>query len=86
MTTPHETPGPKTLRRSRRDRMVAGVCGGLAEYFSLDANIIRLIVAVLTFFGGAGAFIYVIGWLLLPEEGEDASVGQRLIQKVQQRQ
>lgn len=85
MTTPHETPGPKTLRRRKRDRMVAGVCGGVADYFSIDANLVRLITAVLTFFGGAGAFIYVVGWLLLPEEGEETSVGQRLIQKTQQR-
>lgn len=65
--------------------MIAGVCGGVGEYFSVDANIVRLIVAVLTFFGGAGAFLYAVGWLLLPEEGEDTSVAQRLTQKIQQR-
>lgn len=83
MTTPHDSPKP--LRRSRSNRLVAGVCGGVGEYFSIDANIVRLVVAVLTFFGGAGAFLYAVGWLLLPEEGEDASVAERLARKIQQR-
>lgn len=83
MSTPHDN--PKTLRRSKRERMIAGVCGGIAEYFSIDANLVRLIFAVLTVFGFAGAFIYAVGWLLLPEEGEVSSVAQRLTEKIQQR-
>lgn len=84
-TSPPPSPAPKTLRRSKRDRIIAGVCGGMGEYLSIDANVIRLIVAVLTLFGGAGAYLYAMGWLVLPEEGEEASVAQRLVQKTQRR-
>ena len=57
----------KKLTRSRDDRWVGGVCGGLAEYTGLDATLIRLIVVVATILGaGSLVVIYLICWLLIP--------------------
>ncbi len=60
----------KRLHRSRRERMLAGVCGGLAGYFSVDPTIIRLGWALTTIFTGVfpGAFAYLLCWLIIPEE------------------
>ena len=55
------------IYRDRFDKKVAGVCGGLAQYFKLDASIIRLIWVLLTFFsGGIFIIIYLLCWLLFP--------------------
>jgi phage shock protein PspC (stress-responsive transcriptional regulator) len=59
------------LRRSRSDRYIAGVAGGLGRHFDIDPTVIRVLLAVLTFFGGAGLVVYVAVWLLVPEDGED---------------
>jgi phage shock protein C len=74
-------PASKRLERKLAGRWVAGVCAGLAAYTGVDATVIRLIFAVLTFFGGAGAIAYVIGWALIPEEGDTASIAERFISK-----
>jgi phage shock protein C len=61
----------RRLVRSRRNRMIAGVCGGLAEYVNVDPTVIRLIWALLTVFPGtlpAGLVGYLIAWLIVPEE------------------
>jgi phage shock protein C len=58
----------KKLTRSRTDRMIAGVCGGLAEYFDLDPVIVRLVFALFTLAGGAGPLIYLILWIIMPLE------------------
>lgn len=50
----------KTLRKSYQDRMVWGVCGGLADYFGVDSSIVRIILALFTFFGGSGILLYII--------------------------
>ena len=74
--------GSKTLVRTRDGRIVAGVCSGLAEYFGIDANLIRVIVAVLTVFtGGFGALAYLAAWIVLPEEGEKSSIAENLVNK-----
>lgn len=59
---------PERLRRSRQDRVAAGVAGGLGRYFRVDPVLFRVLFAVLTLFGGTGIAIYAIGWLLIPEE------------------
>ena len=74
-------PASKRLERTVTGRWVAGVCAGLAAYTGVDATVIRLIFAVLTFFGGVGAIAYVIGWALMPEEGDTASIAERFISK-----
>jgi phage shock protein C len=47
--------------------MVAGVCGGLAEYFNVDTTVIRVLFLVITLFGGAGLVVYVVMWILVPD-------------------
>jgi len=57
----------KRLYRSRQDRYLAGVSGGLAEYFNVDANLFRIIFILLTFFGGIGILLYLTALILVPE-------------------
>lgn len=59
----------KRITRSRSDRMVAGVAGGLAAYFGIDPLIVRIAFLVLMLFNGTGAFIYLALWLIVPNEG-----------------
>jgi phage shock protein C len=58
----------RKLYRSRTERMLAGVCGGLAQYFNLDPTLIRVLFIVLTVLGGAGLVIYVAMWIIVPKE------------------
>lgn len=59
----------KKLYRSRDERMIAGVAGGLGEYFSIDPTIVRLVFVLSVFFGvGAGLLIYIVLMLVVPEE------------------
>jgi phage shock protein PspC (stress-responsive transcriptional regulator) len=86
-TEPKPGSGPQRilLRRSLDDRMVAGVAGGLARYFGVDAVILRIAFVVLTFFGGVGIAIYLACLLLIPDEGSDESLASSLIESVQTR-
>ncbi|HLV36305.1 MAG TPA: PspC domain-containing protein [Spirillospora sp.] len=61
----------KKLYRSRRDRQIAGVCGGIAEYLNVDATVVRLVVVLLTLMGGPGLLLYLILALVIPEEPEE---------------
>lgn len=60
----------KALRRSRDNRMLAGVVGGLAKYFDLDATVLRIIYVLVSLFSAAfpGIIVYLILWVLMPEE------------------
>lgn len=60
----------KRLTRSRYDRMVAGVCGGLAEYFDVDSTLVRVAYVLISVLSAAfpGLIIYLILWLVVPEE------------------
>lgn len=71
----------KRLYRSREGRIVAGVCAGLAEYLGIDVNLVRLIFAVLTIFGGIGVLLYLVAWLIIPEQGEPTSIVESLVGK-----
>ena len=72
----------KMLVRTRDGRIVAGVCSGLSEYFGVDVTLIRVIVAVLTVFtGGFGALAYLAAWVVIPDEGEKASIAENLVNK-----
>jgi phage shock protein PspC (stress-responsive transcriptional regulator) len=66
-------PGPRRLYKSADDRMIAGVCAGIAEYFAIDAVIVRVIAVALVFAGGAGLLAYLAAWLLVPERDADPS-------------
>ncbi|MFI8273903.1 PspC domain-containing protein [Streptomyces sp. NPDC085929] len=67
------------LRRSKRDKVLAGVCGGLGRYFDLDPAIFRIVLGVLAVTGGVGLIFYGFAWLLLPVEGEDDSEAKKLL-------
>ena len=67
-------PGAGQLRRSGDDRMLAGVAGGIARYLNADATLVRVIIAALALFTGAGAALYLAAWLLIAADGEDQSV------------
>lgn len=57
---------PKRLYRSRKDKILGGVCGGLAEYFNLDPVIVRLLWILLVLLAGTGVLVYVIAWIIVP--------------------
>lgn len=73
LDTPTAEQAVARLRRSKRDRVIAGVCGGLGSYFGVDPVWFRLAFVILAVGGGAGVLIYVIAWLLIPEAGTDES-------------
>jgi phage shock protein C len=56
-----------TLTRSETDRMIAGVCGGIAERLDVDPTLVRVVFALSIFFGGFGVFAYLVLWILLPK-------------------
>jgi phage shock protein C len=58
----------RKLYRSRTDRKLAGVCGGLAQYFNMDATLIRVLFVVLAVLGGSGLVIYLAMWIIVPNE------------------
>jgi phage shock protein C len=59
---------PKRLYRSKRDRMLGGVCGGLGNFFTIDPVLIRLMWVVSFFAVGVGFLAYIIAWIIVPEE------------------
>ena len=56
------------LYRSRSNRMIAGVCGGIGEYLDIDPTLVRLILIVLFFLGLSGVLAYIIAWIVIPED------------------
>lgn len=61
---------PRRLYRSTTNRVLAGVCGGLGDYFAIDPTLIRVIFVVLFFGAGVGLLAYLIMWLIIPEAGQ----------------
>ena len=72
--------GPQRLYRSSSDRVIAGVAGGLAEYFDVDPVIIRVAFVLLTIFHGSGFIMYVILWLVIPDESDVSRMEGDVIQ------
>lgn len=70
-----ERPGSHRLTRSRTDRKIAGVCGGFAAYSGVDANIVRLVMVLLAVLGGPGLVLYLVAWLIVPEEDAAQAAG-----------
>jgi phage shock protein C len=62
-------PGPNPLRRSRRNRWIAGVCGGLAEWLSWDPTLVRILYVVVSVASAAfpGILVYLILWIAMPQ-------------------
>lgn len=79
--TQGETKMPKRIRRSRQERLIAGVAGGVATYFNIDPLLVRLGFVVLAFFNGFGALVYAILWFLVPNEDSQASDSRGQIQE-----
>jgi phage shock protein PspC (stress-responsive transcriptional regulator) len=76
--------GTKILVRSRKGRMVAGICAGIAGYFGLDVTLVRVIVTVVSVVtGGTGALVYLAAWMIIPSEGEKTSIAQDMLGKKQ---
>jgi phage shock protein C len=61
----------KRLYRSQDDRIIAGVCAGLAEYMDVDPTLVRLAMVLFTLVGGSGFLVYVIAWIIMPERPEE---------------
>ena len=57
----------KILCKSMSDRKLAGVCGGIAEYFGIDSTIVRLILVIFCLVGGSGILFYIIAAIVMPE-------------------
>ena len=67
----------RKLYRSRTDSMIAGVCGGLAEYFKVDAIIVRIAAVILALTAhGAGLLAYLIFWIVIPQKPLDESLAE----------
>jgi phage shock protein PspC (stress-responsive transcriptional regulator) len=81
MSEDNGSSGGKRLLRIRQGRIVAGVCAGLGAYFGVDVNLVRLAFGVLTVFYGLGILLYLIAWLVLPEEGEHGSIVESFVSK-----
>ncbi|HRY52686.1 MAG TPA: PspC domain-containing protein [Candidatus Portnoybacteria bacterium] len=64
----------KTLHRSQTDKIIAGVCGGLAEYFDIDSTIVRLLFILVVALGGSGLLIYLALWLIMPKSIHQSAV------------
>ena len=60
----------KRLYKSETDKKIAGVCGGVAEYFNIDPTIVRLVWAFLAAFGGSGLMLYILAALIMPSQSE----------------
>ena len=60
----------KKLFRSKEDKVIGGVCGGLAKCLNLDSTLVRLIWALITLFWGTGLILYLLAWIIIPEEGQ----------------
>jgi phage shock protein PspC (stress-responsive transcriptional regulator) len=58
----------RRLTRSTADRRIAGVCGGLAKYLTVDPTVIRIIFLITAIFGGIGFWAYLVIWLVAPED------------------
>ncbi len=76
------TAGTRRLRRRTTDRVIGGVAGGLGEYLNVDPVLFRALFAGLVIFGGAGLVLYVLGWLLIPEGGQEASIAEGAVKRM----
>jgi phage shock protein PspC (stress-responsive transcriptional regulator) len=72
-------PWRRRPHRSITDRKIAGVAGGLGRALRIDPIVLRVLFVVLTIFGGFGALLYVLGWLLLPDDRDEVSAGEALL-------
>jgi phage shock protein PspC (stress-responsive transcriptional regulator) len=79
MPASKKEPEPQRLFRSETDKVIAGVAGGLGEYFKIDPTIIRILFILLTIFGGSGLIIYIVLWLVMPPKSSVNGLGAQSI-------
>lgn len=73
----------KRFQRSSDRRLLAGVCGGISEYFGWEPTIVRIVFIVLTVLGFSGVFVYILAWLIMPDQGEQHSLLEQIIRNFQ---
>lgn len=61
----------KQLKKSKTQRMISGVCGGIAEYFDMDVTLVRLITVVVSLISGVGILAYIAAMIVVPEDTDD---------------
>ena len=66
---------PRVLRRSRDERVIGGVCGGLGRYLGIDPVLLRIAFVILAIAGGGGILVYIVAWILIPEQREGEELG-----------
>jgi phage shock protein C len=75
MAGPMPSVVPRALRRSRKDSVIAGVCGGLGRYLGVDPVLLRVAFVILAIGGGAGFLIYAVAWVVIPKESPGEELG-----------
>jgi phage shock protein C len=70
---------PRLLRRPSAGRILGGVAAGLAAYFALDVARVRIILVALSFLAGAAIPLYLVAWLLIPEEGSGTAIADEVL-------
>jgi phage shock protein C len=70
---------PRTLLRCTHDRMIGGVCAGLAEVLGVDVTIVRVVAIILAVAGGLAVPAYLAAWLLIPDEDTNTSIAEQLL-------
>jgi len=76
MSSPYPPQAPKRLERSKSNRIVGGVCAGVANYFNMDPTLVRVLTVVISLFTGVPVILYIIALFVVPEEGsQPASPG-----------
>jgi phage shock protein C len=70
-----DRPTTRLLRRSRHDRVIGGVCGGLGRHLGIDPVLLRIAAVLLTLTGGLGVLLYLLAFVVIPEQQEDEDLG-----------
>ncbi len=74
----------KRLYRSKKDKIIGGVCGGIGEYFDIDPVLVRILWLLFTFLGGAGILAYIIAWVAVPSSEVKGKAEKKEENKVQE--
>lgn len=72
----------KKLVRKTDDKMIAGVASGIADYFGIDITLVRVLIVVTAIMGGFGLILYIVMWILVPEEGSTSALIDDVVDNV----
>lgn len=70
----------KKLVRKPEGKMIAGVSTGIADYFNIDVTLVRVLIVITAIFGGLGLVLYIVMWILVPEEGAPGAILDEIVQ------